>query len=245
MHTIKLLLTYNLNISVQAENLSDCRIESNRENRFGSENRIESNRNFFCPNWNALVATLPCETLCQQNKPYIYHSTTAYFSDPPCILGRALLRWLRIFLAENVKHRFRVCLSVYFPVCPVSRLVSYCPKRSNDIRVGSAPGAASARFGPSVRGPIHLSHTMCVRVDAWYSLTTAVSYRMPEYCVPPLHCGTNSPVWMNGSHPTGKLLYCYLINFNLQYIRTKKQNNWTANTYATGQWTGYQKVAIL
>jgi len=111
--------------------------------------------------------------------------------------------------------------------------------------VGSAIDAASARFGPSVRGPIHLSHTMCVRVDAWYSLTTAVSYRMPEYCVPPSHCGTNSPVWMNGSHPTGKLLYCYLINFNLQYIRTKKQNNWTASTYATGQWTGYQKVAII
>ena len=29
------------------------RIESTK-NRFGSENRIESNRNFFCPNWNAL-----------------------------------------------------------------------------------------------------------------------------------------------------------------------------------------------
>jgi len=35
MHTIKLLLTYYLNISVQAANLSDC--------------RIESNRNFFLP----------------------------------------------------------------------------------------------------------------------------------------------------------------------------------------------------
>jgi len=30
-----------MNISVQAANLSDC--------------RIESNRNFFCPNWNALL----------------------------------------------------------------------------------------------------------------------------------------------------------------------------------------------
>jgi len=38
------LLTH---ISVQAANLSDCRIESNRKNRFGSENRIESNLNFF------------------------------------------------------------------------------------------------------------------------------------------------------------------------------------------------------
>ena len=26
-------------------------------NRFGSENRIKSNRNFFCPNWNALLHT--------------------------------------------------------------------------------------------------------------------------------------------------------------------------------------------
>ena len=41
MHTIKLLLTYYSNISVQAANLSDC--------------RIESNRNFFCPNWNTLL----------------------------------------------------------------------------------------------------------------------------------------------------------------------------------------------
>ena len=47
MHTIKLLLTYYLNISVQAANLSDFRIESNRKNRFGSDNRIESKRNFF------------------------------------------------------------------------------------------------------------------------------------------------------------------------------------------------------
>ena len=38
---------YYLNISVQAANLSNWRIESNRKNRFGSENRIESKRNFF------------------------------------------------------------------------------------------------------------------------------------------------------------------------------------------------------
>jgi len=34
MHTIKLLLTYYLNISVQAANLSECRIESNRIETF-------------------------------------------------------------------------------------------------------------------------------------------------------------------------------------------------------------------
>jgi len=38
---------YYFNISVQAANLSDWRIESNRKNRFGSENRIEWNRNFL------------------------------------------------------------------------------------------------------------------------------------------------------------------------------------------------------
>ena len=43
-----------MNISVLAANLSDCRIESSRKNRFGSENRIESK--LFCLNWNAL----PC-----------------------------------------------------------------------------------------------------------------------------------------------------------------------------------------
>ena len=44
---------YYLNISAEAANLSDWRIESNRKNRFGSENRIESK--LFCPNWNALL----------------------------------------------------------------------------------------------------------------------------------------------------------------------------------------------
>jgi len=39
MHTIKLLLTYYLNISVQAANLSDCRIESKK---IDSVARIES-----------------------------------------------------------------------------------------------------------------------------------------------------------------------------------------------------------
>jgi len=42
MHTIKLLLY--LNISVEAANLSDCRIESKK---IESVARIESNRNFF------------------------------------------------------------------------------------------------------------------------------------------------------------------------------------------------------
>jgi len=47
MHTIKLLLTYYLNISIQAANLSIA--ESNRIEKIDSVARIESNRNFFLP----------------------------------------------------------------------------------------------------------------------------------------------------------------------------------------------------
>ena len=53
----------------------------------------------------------------------------------------------------------------------------------------------------------NISVLLCM-TDVWYSFTSAVSYRMPEYCVPPLHCGTNSPVWMNGTHPTCNLFLC-------------------------------------
>jgi len=49
---------YYLNISVQSANLSDCRIESNGKNRFGSENRIESK--LFRPNWNARLLVRLC-----------------------------------------------------------------------------------------------------------------------------------------------------------------------------------------
>jgi len=41
MHTVKLLLTYYLNISAEAANLSDCRIESKK---IESVARIELNR---------------------------------------------------------------------------------------------------------------------------------------------------------------------------------------------------------
>ena len=48
---------YYLNISVEAANLSDWRIESNRK-KIDSVARIESNRiETFCPNWNALIRT--------------------------------------------------------------------------------------------------------------------------------------------------------------------------------------------
>jgi len=52
MHTIK--ITPNLLFEYQYTSGKFIRLS----NRFGSENRVESNRNFFCPNWNALVTTI-------------------------------------------------------------------------------------------------------------------------------------------------------------------------------------------
>ena len=46
-----------LNISVEAANLSDCRIESNRKNRFGSENRIEN----FLPELECFTAEMAAD----------------------------------------------------------------------------------------------------------------------------------------------------------------------------------------
>ena len=54
MRTIK--ITPNLLFEHQCTSGKFIRLPNRIEkNRFGSENRIESNRNFFCPNWNALV----------------------------------------------------------------------------------------------------------------------------------------------------------------------------------------------
>ena len=61
---------YYLNISVQAANLSDWRIESNRKNRFGSENLIESNRNFFARIGMLYDALYVC-TICDAKKSHL------------------------------------------------------------------------------------------------------------------------------------------------------------------------------
>ena len=56
MHTIK--ITPNFLFEYQCTSGKFIRLPNQIEkNRFGSENRIESNRNFFCPNWNALLHT--------------------------------------------------------------------------------------------------------------------------------------------------------------------------------------------
>jgi len=54
MHAIKITLNLLLVYKRQIYQIA----ESNRikKNRFDSENRIESNRNFFRPNWNALMS---------------------------------------------------------------------------------------------------------------------------------------------------------------------------------------------
>jgi len=57
MHTIK--ITPNLLFEYQCTSGKFIRLPNRIEskNRFGSENQIESNRNFFCPNWNVLLPT--------------------------------------------------------------------------------------------------------------------------------------------------------------------------------------------
>jgi len=53
MHTIK--ITPNLLFEYQCTSGKFIRLQI-ENNRFGNKNLIESNRNFFCPNWNGL----PC-----------------------------------------------------------------------------------------------------------------------------------------------------------------------------------------
>ena len=38
--------------------------------------------------------------------------------------------------------------------------------------------------------------------EAWYRLSGSAGSVMPTQCVPKLHCGTLSPGWLNGNHPT-------------------------------------------
>ncbi|XP_025080334.1 oncoprotein-induced transcript 3 protein-like [Pomacea canaliculata] len=36
---------------------------------------------------------------------------------------------------------------------------------------------------------------------AWYRFTGPAGDMMPETCIPRTHCGTQAPVWINGTHP--------------------------------------------
>ena len=38
--------------------------------------------------------------------------------------------------------------------------------------------------------------------DVWYRFVPPAGVKMPTSCVQKHHCGTYSPVWMNGTHPT-------------------------------------------
>jgi len=39
-------------------------------------------------------------------------------------------------------------------------------------------------------------------VTSWYRFQGAAGDRMPDKCVLTYRCGTESPVWLNGAHPT-------------------------------------------
>jgi len=87
---------YYLNISVEAANLSDWRIESKKIDLVA---RIESNRNFFCPNWNALLSTL---------SPYIsVHRKIEQIRIrqvcvDPCPSDRSVRRWLLLLSGAGI-----------------------------------------------------------------------------------------------------------------------------------------------
>jgi len=74
---------YYLNIRVEAANLSDWRIESNRKNRFGSENRIESK--LFCPNWKALLGEDPSPSFF---KVKFYFKNIKFYHANQCVPRR-------------------------------------------------------------------------------------------------------------------------------------------------------------
>ena len=57
------------------------RIES-KKNLFGSENRTESNKNFFCPNWNALLPALWITVYrTASNYEVLFHKSFKYFGS--------------------------------------------------------------------------------------------------------------------------------------------------------------------
>jgi len=74
MHTIKLLLTYYLNISVEAANLSDCRIESNRIETFLPELECSSPQSFV-DKWSEMFNNL---SLCPSLVPVSFVEENEY-----------------------------------------------------------------------------------------------------------------------------------------------------------------------
>ena len=52
---------------------------------------------------------------------------------------------------------------------------------------------------------INASNYRCDRYDlepGWYRFQGAAGDRMVDKCVPERHCGTLSPGWLSGAHPT-------------------------------------------
>ena len=112
--------TYYLNISVQAANLSYCRIESNRKNRFGSENRIESNGNFFCPNWNAPVHSVFRRCVWQGEFPCSVSTVgqLLFCDSSACRLQhRGFLLLTRIACIAYIQSNLPQCISLKWITC--------------------------------------------------------------------------------------------------------------------------------
>ena len=128
---------YYLNISVEAANLSDWRIESNRKNGFGSENRIESNRNFFARigmlySCNAIFIDFhqgPPRTI--YGKGLVGHCTSGHSLNPPLCVPVTFSRYFDSGYKFTVPTRELgillqrcTCPQVFFPESRVSAAVA-------------------------------------------------------------------------------------------------------------------------
>ncbi|XP_072272971.1 uromodulin-like [Pyxicephalus adspersus] len=49
---------------------------------------------------------------------------------------------------------------------------------------------------------LHNQYHCDTRLSGWYRFKGKFDQKIPEYCVPRYSCGTSTPIWMNGFHPT-------------------------------------------
>ena len=53
---------------------------------------------------------------------------------------------------------------------------------------------------------MYLLAELFIAIDTWYRFDYDAGNRLIERPVEPWFCGTQAPIWINGSHPTGKIL---------------------------------------
>ena len=124
---------YYLNISVQATNLSDWRIESNRKNRFGSENRIE----IFLSELECSSSSLSV-TDCAMPRDAIRSSTSRLLRRAQCectfrhFIGVSPMQFRHYYTCNNVRYAFQRIFSRFSWWSRVAKhLPYYFPKKKS------------------------------------------------------------------------------------------------------------------